>query len=75
MVNVNMYIIQYRERRVKTILYHDNEDGIIAYTMNRTFHFEQFEKFTENDTIMTINFVYVVRKCGPLNINIVLFTM
>ena len=42
---------------MKTVLYHDHEDGIIAYTMNRTFHFEQF---SENDTIMTINFVYVV---------------
>ena len=45
---------------MKTVLYHDHEDGIIAYTMNRTFHFEQFENFSENDTIMTINFVYVV---------------
>ena len=59
-------IIQYRERRVKTVLYHDHEDGTIVYTMNRTFHFEQFENFSEGDVITTINFVYVVSMCELL---------
>ena len=35
-------------------------NGTIAYNMSRTFHFEQFGNFSEDDKITTINFVYVV---------------
>ena len=45
---------------MKTILNHYHDNGTIEYTMNRTFHFEQFGNFSEDDIITTINFVYVV---------------
>ena len=45
---------------MKTILNHYRDNGTIEYTMNRTFHFEQFGNFSEDDIITTINFVYVV---------------
>ena len=44
---------------MKTIVGHYN-NGTIAYNMSRTFHFEQFGNFSEDDKITTINFVYVV---------------
>ena len=40
------------------------DNGTIEYTMNRTFHFEQFGNFSEDDIITTINFVYVVSICN-----------
>ena len=45
---------------MKNILNHDHDNGTIEYTMSRTFHFEQFGNFSEDDIITTINFVYVV---------------
>ena len=45
---------------MRTVLNHDHGEGTITYTFNRTFHFEQYQNFSEDDVITTINFVYVV---------------
>ena len=42
----------------KDLVHHS--DGTIAYNMSRTFHFEQYKNFSDEDMITTINFVYVV---------------
>ena len=53
-----MHICLCRENRKKTIL--EQGDGTITYVMSRTFHFNSTGEYTENDTITTINFAYVV---------------
>ena len=45
---------------MKTILHHHHNNGTIEYKMNRTFHFEQYKNFSDDDMVTTINFVYVV---------------
>ena len=45
---------------MKTILHHNHNNGTIEYTMSRTFHFEQYKNFSDDDMVTTVNFVYVV---------------
>ena len=45
---------------MKTVLGHNHSEGTITFTFNRTFYFEQYENFSEDDMITTINFIYVV---------------